>query len=447
MMNWKPMNSGLGDKPTLRLNEWQSINQSEFVKLVGEKSLSNSDISLSKSLSEKQFIDIIEHKNGISIKTKSYVGRLSFDSFNLQIDPKLNTLPLISFFRYGYGLKNIHLFGQHILQTESLAIQDILIQQLLSEIKQLVQRGLFLEYRRKIRSLSAIRGRIDFKRYFSTDSTASTVIPCIYYPRTLDNPLNQFIWAGLQFSSRIASDSNLKFECLRFAEQVGTEITEQQNLSVLYKQVIRKKNRLNSQYQPAIQLIHLLWQGYGAFSEGDDKGVFIPGFLFDMNMLFQNVISKYLNENLKGFIIFDEYSLKGVMSYSQNFNPKPRNDPLLRPDFIIKEGKATIAVLDAKYRDIWEKGLPREMLYQLGIYALVHSNVKGSTILYPTTHENASEERISIHDPISRDNLGKVTLRPIHLNQLNDCILMPSSKLNDRIKSQYAKYMVFGQKA
>ena len=60
-----------------------------------------------------------------------------------------------------------------------------------------------------------------------------------------------------------------------------------------------------------------------------------------------------------------------------------------------------LAVLDAKYRDLWEQSLPREMLYQLALYALGRvSGERASVILYPTVDAAAREQTITIQEPV-----------------------------------------------
>jgi 5-methylcytosine-specific restriction enzyme subunit McrC len=79
----------------------------------------------------------------------------------------------------------------------------------------------------------------------------------------------------------------------------------------------------------------------------------------------------------------------------------------------------TIAVLDAKYRDLWEQPLPREMLYQLALYALGRTGEQASAILYPTMEATAREQTIVIQEPVRGGERARVTLRPVNLLKLD----------------------------
>ncbi len=125
-----------------------------------------------------------------------------------------------------------------------------------------------------------------------------------------------------------------------------------------------------------------------------------------MNHFFQRLLSRFLHDALPGYVVSDEESLYGMMRYAPAHNPRGKRSPAPRPDFIVRRGGKVVAMLDAKYRDLWEHDLPREMLYQLAIYALSReapgaaAATASSVILYPTLAAGAREARIEIRDPV-----------------------------------------------
>ena len=168
----------------------------------------------------------------------------------------------------------------------------------------------------------------------------------------------------------------------------------------------------------------------------------LNGFFFDMNMFFQSLLSKLMRENLQDYKLRDEYTLHELFAYTPGFNPQRRNAPKPRPDFAIMDGGKVFCLLDAKYRDLWETKLPREILYQLSIYALSGVGNSTSKILYPSMSQLAKIQRIDIKNPATGNKYAEVILQPVLLTQIADLIDLPI-KGKARVQD-YVNKIVFG---
>lgn len=66
--------------------------------------------------------------------------------------------------------------------------------------------------------------------------------------------------------------------------------------------------------------------------------------------------------------------------YKYTNNPLDKKNVHPRPDFVILKDGEVKGILYTKYRDLWNRSLPREMLYQLSLYSL--SGTKNATSRY-----------------------------------------------------------------
>lgn len=258
-----------------------------------------------------------------------------------------------------------------------------------------------------------------------------------------DTFLNRVLMAGLRLAATMASVVDLRRESRRLASLMDEQVSPVPLNGTVLDRAAREMNRLTTAYSPSLSIIRLLVEARGAVLEGQATSGALPGFLFDMNAFFQALVSRFLRENLLRYSIRDEHGLKGMMRYNPNFNPGRRKSPTPRPDYVVIQQGAIRSILDAKYRDLWEKQLPREMLYQLVVYAISQHQHPQSSILYPTINESAKEARIDVTDPLFGNQLGQVCLRPILLPSLEKMLSLSTAQ-GRRAREAYARRLAFG---
>jgi len=397
-------------------------------------------------LSAAGILEITELREGLSIASTSYVGRITLGDLQITIHPKIRGAPLVNLLRYAYGLRDLHIDTLATYESEERAFQDILINQLIAEANELVARGLHRRYVRTDQALASLQGRIDLQQIANQGGIVQATIPCTYYPRLEDCLINQVLLQGLQLAASITNDSSLRVQLYRLVSFLQESISPIRLDNHALKRLHREMDRLTVAYRPAITIIEMLLESEGISLVENQQRIQLPGFLFDMNLFFQALLSRFLNEHLVGYEMRDQYQIKGMMQYDSAYNPKKRQAPTPRPDYVVMQQAKVVSILDAKYRDLWENALPPHMLYQLAIYALSQPERVDATILYPTVQSEAKEARIILRDPIYGTGRAQVVLRPVNLLHLEQLVTSPKTMKNERERADFARRLAFGDK-
>ena len=260
-------------------------------------------------------------------------------------------------------------------------------------------------------------------------------LPCRYFNRDENNILNQTLLAGLKLGLKLVLDSGLKIKlqriCSNLEENISNITLTRGSLQLARNSI----NRLTGRYSAVFEIINILYESQGIQLEDGSRYINLRGYFFDMNAFFETLVGRLLENCSGGYSIKDQFSLHDMFIYTPGFNPCRRKSPTPRPDFaLIKQGKV-VKLLDAKYRNLWDKSLPRDMLYQLAIYAVSGIGDKTATILYPSLNDVATVQMIDINDPISSSKMASVILKPVNLIKVSELVS------NDIMRSELIKYV------
>lgn len=113
---------------------------------------------IARELTDKKIIEVMELKEGLSIRSNSYVGRIKLGNLQINVEPKIGGLPLYQLLRYAYSLRNLNLFNEAEHTLQHFSFFDLLIYELYIEAEDLLRRGIQKTYIEKKEDLSSPRG-------------------------------------------------------------------------------------------------------------------------------------------------------------------------------------------------------------------------------------------------------------------------------------------------
>ncbi len=373
---------------------------------------------LAQALTKSDRLRVDELRQGVRIEATSFVGRVALDPLVVTITPKIAGTNLLRLFAYAYDLDDLNDYASTNYGASDALFVDLVVRQLLHEVRRLQERGLHRNYVRIAEELDSPRGAIDVRRLMTTVARGGARVPCVHHPRAADHLINRVVRAGLVVAARAAAHGATRVDAARAAAELEG-VASMSLSSTVFDRVARALDRRTLHYGPALNLVEILWEGTSLDLGDDAHRLSLPGFLFDMNRFWQVLLGRLLRENLEHLKVIEDRAVHGALRYAAGFEHPRFRTPTARPDFVVLSDGQRIAVLDAKYRDLWARELPSAMLYQLAIYASVQGPGGVASILYPTQSSDARPVRIEVCPPgVIGPGRASVVLRPVRVDHL-----------------------------
>lgn len=438
---------GAPSRAVVMMSEWETLGPADprhGSKLRGLDFGGDPAVAVeARKLAEAGVVILTELRDGLRIETRSFVGRIAIGPLDLTIVPKVGWARWLGLFGYALALRDVVRSTTTEARVGLSSLHDLIVLELILEARDIIRHGVHKDYARQRAALAIPRGRVDFAR-IARGGLTSARIPSRFTRRVDDTLLNRALLAALRLGARIATDLRLRAEAGQLARQLETVVLPQALSDQLLQRASHSVDRRTLRYLPAFRLAELLLDGVAVTVVEDelDRTASIPGFALDMNRLWQRLLGRVLTEWVPGVQVHEERVLSRVIQSDREYPlRKHRSVPRPRPDFAVAKGSGKESYLDAKYRDLWNKPLPREMLYQLALYAMAQGGGVAA-MLYPTEAADATEERLSICSPFDGSTNAAVALRPVDLGRLEELVVAAPSPTRAKEREAFARALL-----
>ena len=385
-------------------------------------------VAAASPLAGRNEAGVLEHGRK-ALRARGVVGVIAADGCALEILPKID-IPgevgeqaigsvrrcLVHMLAVALDLK-IEAGQVTALGWQNETLLEILIRLFTTKLIDSIRRGMPRRYLQHQDDLPVLRGRLDAKRQFTTLAATPSLVACRYDEMTADVTLNQIMKAAVLRLRRIARTTGNQMR-LRELSFVYADITDVPAPALRWDEVIL--DRTNSRWRELLNLARLLLgDRFQTTSSGNTDGFSL---LFEMNVLFEEYVSRMLKRGLAGTDL--RVISQGGRLYCLQTEDQ-RGLFQTRPDILIKRGDEVIQIFDTKWKRIADRvddpkrGVSQGDVYQMMAYGeLYRSNAL--TLLYPHhTGLDAAEGVFASHRVTG--NTKRLSIATIDIATLSGC--------------------------
>jgi 5-methylcytosine-specific restriction enzyme subunit McrC len=292
------------------------------------------------------------------LTSTSYVGVVRAGEVELRIKPKLRIRRLLWLIGYASDPKG----WRDEQQVDLLEIDDLVAAMAVSFVAastRALARGLMRGYRVTEEASITLRGRLREADQVRRRLSVALPLEVRYDDYTVNIPENQLLLsAALRLRHLSGLPPNTRGAIHRLMALMGevTPLIPGQQLPT------PRFDQLNRHYRPAILLARLILSGKSL--EQPPGATTAAGFLFDLNLVFEQWLSAALREALLPYGGYLRAQWPGHLDVGKSIS--------LRPDMVWERGGKPAAVVDAKYKSLHlDAAGPNPDLYQMLAYCTV----------------------------------------------------------------------------
>lgn len=394
----------------LKYTENPNFSQSQFEALV----------KFQEKHSQKYF-EVISK----GVKFKQYVGVLQVGKLTIEILPKADKYSfeqsdtqkwqhiLLKMLKVCKKMK-LESSAKALLKSSHTTLLDIYINIFLSEIKQILRKGLVKQYQQQEQNLRTLKGNLLFAKHLQKNIVHKERFYTRQEVYDKENLWNQILRKALEVLPLLISNPKLKQK----VEEIMILFPEMScNFSIQQQTFDKIKFKPKTQhYKTALKIAEMILLNFSPDVQGGKENIL--ALLFDMNALFEEYIFRILQKTVSEDIW--QIERQQTKTFWEN--------QVIKPDIVLKnlETHQTF-VLDTKWK-ILEKTKPSDAdLKQLYVYHHYFEADK-TFLLYPkifqeqdfyqgffrtnTQHENLECSLIFVEDLLAKD-LGKNVLEKL----------------------------------